>query len=54
MPYLSLLIIIPAEDRDLYPMLMELVKDINQQFVDPNEVLSDRVYVYLKDDKKFV
>lgn len=54
MPYLSLLIVVPAVDREFHPMLTELVRDINQHFVDPHEILSDRVYVYLKDDKKFV
>lgn len=48
------MIIVPAREEQIYPMLSVVVKDINVRYVEKEEILSDRVYIYLKDEKKFI
>lgn len=48
------MILIPANDEAVYDALSSMIKEINQQFVASNEVLSDRVYIYLREEEKFV
>lgn len=49
------MIVVPAYDSDraLYEPLSVMVKSINQEYVEKEEVLSDRVYIYVRDEKKF-
>lgn len=50
------MIIVPAkEDTEemLYGVLRSMVKEINEQFVADEEILSNRVYKYLRDEKRF-
>ncbi len=48
------MIVIPAEDKELYEMLSSLVKEVNTQFVDPDEILSDRVFIYMREENRFI
>lgn len=48
------MIAVPAYDRDMYDDFSEIVRSINRRYVEREEILSDRVYLYKKDDKKFV
>lgn len=48
------MILVPAEDEELYFILSGLVKKVNENLVSEDEILSDRVYIYLREDKKFI
>lgn len=48
------MIVVPAFDRTLYDLLGTMVKNINEKYVEKDEVLSDRVYIYQREKKKFV
>lgn len=48
------MILVPAEDEKLYGVLCGLIKKVNENFVSQDEILSDRVYIYLRKDKKFI
>lgn len=48
------MILVPYEDDELYVMLSDLIKKINENFVSPDEVLSDLVYIYQRNGKKFI
>ena len=45
-PYLSLCMVIP--DYDVFPeeCLSDMVRDVNEKTVKPQEILSDHVYYY--------
>lgn len=47
-PYLSLLIIFPF-NKDIASWMAEYVPSVNQEQVDPVDVLSDNMYVYRRD-----
>lgn len=47
------MIVVPCGDEDLYNTFSSMVNSINQGYVDEDEVLSDRVYIYRKEEKKF-
>lgn len=47
------MIVVPALDRTLYDFLEEMVKNINEQYVEKEEILSNRVYIYQREEKKF-
>lgn len=47
------MIVVPAFDRTMYEFLGMMVKNINDQYVEKDEILSDRVYVYQREEKKF-
>lgn len=48
------MILVPAEDEKLYFVFCDLVRKINENFVSRDEILSDRVYIYLRKEKKFI
>ncbi len=48
------IIVVPAYDRSLHDVFTVMVKKINRNFVEKDEILSDRVYIYLRDEKKFI
>lgn len=48
------MIVVPAYDKSLKDIFTIMVKTINQKYVEKDEILSDRVYVYLKKEKKFI
>lgn len=48
------MIVVPAYDRTLYEPLGVMVKNINDHYVEKEEVLSDRVYIYQREEKKFI
>ncbi len=48
------MIVVPAYDRALYEPLGVMVKNINDHYVEKEEVLSDRVYIYQREEKKFI
>lgn len=48
------MIVVPAYDRALYEILGMMVKNINDHYVEKEEVLSDRVYIYQREEKKFI
>lgn len=48
------MIVVPQIDEEMYDVLSCMVKEINEKFVDEDEILSDRVYIYLKEDRKFI
>ena len=48
------MIVIPAEDKELYEMLSSLVKEVNTQCVDPDEILADRVFIYMREENRFI
>ena len=45
-------ILVSAEDDSKLEEYRFLVRDVNEQFVDPEEILSDQVYYYQHDLKK--
>ena len=45
-------ILVSAEDDSKLGEYRFLVRDVNEQFVDPEEILSDQVYYYQHDLKK--
>lgn len=48
------MILIPAEDESVYGELSSMIHEINQRFVPADEVLSDQVYVFIREENKFV
>ncbi len=51
------MIVVPAKEdpeKELYEILKFMVKDINEHFVADEEILSNRVYTYLRKEKRFV
>ena len=48
------MIVVPAYDRKLHEVFTGIVGCINEKYVEREEILSDRVYIYLKDEKKFI
>ena len=48
-PYLSLLIVIPAELMDV-DGVNEIIREVNSTHIQPEEVLADRVFLYKKDE----
>lgn len=48
------MILIPAENKCVYEDLSLMIHEINQRFVPPDEVLSDQVYVYIREENKFI
>lgn len=48
------MILIPADDESVYDALSVMIVDINRQFVASGEVLSDQVYLYLREEDKFI
>ena len=44
-------IIVPADNEESAETLQAMVADINRTHVDPEEVLSDHIYRYLRDTK---
>lgn len=48
------MILVPVENEEMYFVFCELVKKINENFVNRDEVLSDKVYIYRRDENKFV
>lgn len=48
------MIVVPAFDRTMYELLGVMVKNINDQYVENEEILSDRVYIYQREEKKFI
>lgn len=51
-PYLSLCIIVPFSNNYTKSSLMEMVKDINETQVASEEVLSNRVYTYIREKEE--
>lgn len=51
-PYLSLLILVSDQGDFSEKELRGIVKSANQEVVAPNEVLSDSIYHYKKDERK--
>ncbi len=47
------MIVVPAGEEDLHETFSSMVNNINQRYVDEDEVLSDRVYIYRQEEKKF-
>ncbi len=47
------MIVVPCEEEDLYGTFSSMVNNINKKYVDEDEVLSDRVYIYRREEKKF-
>lgn len=47
------IIVVPAGEEDLHETFSSMVNNINQRYVDEDEVLSDRVYIYRQEEKKF-
>lgn len=47
------MIVVPSGDEDLHKTFSSMVNNINQRYVDEDEVLSDRVYIYRREEKKF-
>lgn len=47
-------ILIPYEDNHDREYLKQMVADVNRTQVDAQEVLSDQVYMYIRDEKKIV
>lgn len=50
------MIVVPVSDdtqKELYDMLRFIVKDINERYVAEEEILSNRVYTYLREDRRF-
>lgn len=47
-------IVVPACDESMLERFSDMVKTINRRYVEADEVLSDRVFIYLKNEKKFV
>lgn len=52
-PYLSLLILLPAEGTEDSEQLKAMVHEINESQVEDEEVLSDSVYFYRRRDDAF-
>lgn len=48
------MIVIPAKNRDMYDLFQFMLTDINEKFVGKEEILSDKVYIYNKNEKKFI
>ncbi len=48
------MILIPAENKCVYEDLSLMIHEINQRFVPPDEVLSDQVYVFIREENKFI
>ena len=46
------IIVVPAGEEDLHETFSSMVNNINQRYVDEDEVLSDRVYIYRQEEKK--
>ena len=53
-PYLSLLIVLPDRGELEVEEINEMVKDINECELDPEDVLSDHCYKYLAEEKKLI
>ena len=51
-PYLSLSIIIKADDNKDVSALKEMVRNINNTVVSAEDILSDRVYHYVRKSKE--
>ncbi len=50
------MIVVPVEDdscRELHDILRFMVRDINERFVAEEEILSNRIYTYLRKEKRF-
>lgn len=47
------MIVVPCGDEDLSRTFSSMVNNINHRYVDEEEVLSDRVYIYRREEKKF-
>lgn len=47
------MIVVPVGKDDLHRTFSSMVNNINQRYVDEDEVLSDRVYIYRRGEKKF-
>lgn len=47
------MIVVPAYDKTMYDPLCVMVKSINQGYVEKDEILSDRVYLYKREEKRF-
>jgi hypothetical protein len=48
------MIAVPSNDPELIDMFRPMVKSINETYVDKDDILSDRVYLYLKEEKRFI
>ena len=53
-PYLSLLIIVPESKALDADEMSEMVVEINETQVEPEEVLSDHAYFYQREEKKLM
>ena len=47
-------IIVPGQDQTSLNEYSELVKNINENYVDREEILSDHAYYYDRKEKKFI
>ncbi len=48
------MILIPAENQSVYAELSLMIHEINQRFVPSDEVLSEQVYVFVREENKFI
>lgn len=48
------IIIVPDHGQEIQDMFLGILREINSNFVPKDEVLSNQVYLYRKDDKKFI
>lgn len=48
------MILVPVRDPADRAIFSQMVQSINREYVQDDEILSDEVYIYLKDEKKFV
>lgn len=46
-------IVLPVSEHDVHSALITIVREINQRYVSPDEILSDRVYIYSREERKF-
>lgn len=47
------MIVVPVGEDDLQKTFSSMVDNINQRYVAEDEILSDRVYTYRREEKKF-
>lgn len=51
-PYLSLLIAVPVTEEREIAELKEMVMEVNRNVLQPEEVLSDNVYIYRREQDR--